>query len=82
MITDDDKSFLANLENIAAKAAAKKARLEAAAAQAEGEAPEEGAQVPINVESGEEVDEITLLLVREEKENAERAIQEEATKKQ
>ena len=81
MITDEDKKYLANLEKLAAKAARRKARAEAAvAAEAEGSVAEAN-PVPAQVESEEEVDEITLLVQKEEKENAERAVQEEAIKK-
>lgn len=74
MITDEDKKYLANLEKLAAKAARRKARAEAAvAAEAEGSV-EEANPVPAQVESEEEVDEITLLIQKEEKENAERAV--------
>jgi len=74
MITDDDKKFLLGLKKAAEKEARAKAR-ELAAQNAEEEAPPEDGEEKkeaLDIESEEEVDELTLLIQKEEKENAER----------
>jgi hypothetical protein len=76
MISEDDKKFLANLKKLAAKATRQKARAEAAANAEEGSV--EGAHDLAQLESEDEVDEITLLIEKEEKDNAEKAIKEES----
>ena len=91
MISDDDRKFLANLEKQAAKEARAKARAEAAAAAAEGgESGEqtggdgEKSQVDAAAEeSPEEIDEIDLMIEREQREQEEkkRQIQDEIEKK-
>jgi hypothetical protein len=75
MISEDDKKFLANLKKLAAKATRQKARAEAAANAEEGSI--EGGDLA-QLESEDEVDEITLLIEKEEKDNAEKAIKEES----
>ena len=89
MISDDDKKFLANLQKIAQKEARAKARAEAAQAAAENEGAADNADgedaeagEPEDVQSEEEVDEVTLMILKEEQEHAERAKAEESLKKQ
>jgi len=89
MISDDDKKFLANLQKIAQKEARAKARAEAAQAAAENEGAADNADgedaeagEPEDVQSEEEVDEVTLMILKEEQEHAERATAEESLKKQ
>ena len=79
MITAEDNKFLAGLKKQAEKEARAKARAEAAlaAAEAEGSAQEEGSThgglAAAAQESEEEVDELTLLIQKEDAEAAERA---------
>lgn len=88
MITEEDKKFLANLKKTAEKEARAKARAEAAQAAAEAEASQqegdttEGAGAAVLQESEEEVDELTLLIQKEDAEAADRSKTEEASKKQ
>jgi hypothetical protein len=89
MITESDKKFMDNLQKIAAKEARAKARAERQAAlEAEGSVENAGGEetgresMPADLESEEEVDEITLLIQKEEQELAEKTAAEEAQKKQ
>ena len=88
MISDDDRKYLANLEKMALKEAKAKAKAEAAQASAENEASHDPADqekpeaTQEEHESEEEVDEVTLMILKEEQENAERTKREEAEKKQ
>ena len=85
MISDEDRKFLNGLEMAAKKEERAKARAEAqAAAEAEAEAEgEEGEEKEaINMESEEEVDEVTLMIQKEEQEFAERTATDEANRKQ
>ena len=72
MISDDDRKYLANLEKQAQKEAKAKAKAEAALAAAEnensqdpvdGEKPEAAQE---EQESEEEIDEVTLMIIKEE----------------
>ena len=68
MITEEDKKFLLGLKKAAEKEARAKARAEAAALAAEQEVPEaaegeEEAKAPVDLESEEEVDELTVLIL-------------------
>lgn len=83
MITEEDNKFLNGLKKQAEKEARAKARAEAAqaAAEAEGSAQEEGSTqgaAIIAQESEEEIDELTLLIQKEDAEAAQRAKAEEA----
>jgi hypothetical protein len=76
MISDDDKKFLAALEKKAAKEARAKARAEAAAKAAEegeksGEATEkdEETKVTEQIESEDEIDEVDLLIQKEQQDH-------------
>ena len=89
MITDSDKKFMEGLKKAAAKIARAEARAaaKAAALEAEGsveQSPGEETQrsVPADLESEEEVDEIALMIQKEDQEHAERSAAEEALKKQ
>lgn len=83
MITEDDKKFLDNLQKIAEKEARAKARAEAiAAAEAEGSAEEGEKTRSVMQDSEEEIDELTLMIQKEDHEAAERQKTEEAQKKQ
>jgi len=82
MITDSDKKFLADLEKQALKE--EKARAKESAAQAEAPTPsdQEDEAEHKNEQSEEEVDEITKIILQEEKSTLERLQLEEAEAKQ
>lgn len=89
MITESDRKFLANLERQALKDAKAKARAETAAqaamadaASKEGSIEENGEHADDARDSEEDIDEIDLLILQQERELAEKKANEEAKAKQ